>query len=153
MQVQCSISSNACQHFLKDEKKYVRGLSSSCGRTTSLTLFSLTPKRPKSVCKCTSPKGIRILFLGIHSFINSETAEIGRNLSTNPLGFQNRAEFSSSNPADNHMLIKFVLDLFYFLKPLELVSEANLSFTSYIILGFLFFKLENSCILSQFSRS
>lgn len=57
--------------------------------------------------------------------------------------FQNRAELSVSNLADNHMLIKFdVLVQFYFLKPLELVSEANLSFTLYIILGFVFLKVE-----------
>lgn len=68
-------------------------------------------------------------FVPGHSFFHSETAEIGRNLSTSLQGFQNRAEFSFSSPADNHMLIKFVLVVFYFLKPLELVSEANLSFT------------------------
>lgn len=92
-------------------------------------------------------------FVPGHSFIHSETAEIGRNLSTSPQGFQNSAEFSSSNPADNHMLIKFALDLLCSLKPLELVSEANLSFTLYIILGFLFLKLEKSHVLSQFSHS
>lgn len=92
-------------------------------------------------------------FVPGHAFIHSETAEIGRNLSTSPQGFQNSAEFSSSNPADNHMLIKFALDLLCSLKPLELVSEANLSFTLYIILGFLFLKLEKSHVLSQFSHS
>lgn len=82
-------------------------------------------------------------FVPGHSFIHSETAEVGRNLSTSPQAFQNRAEFSVSNLADNHMLIKFdVLVQFYFSKPLELVSEANLSFTLYIILGFVFLKVE-----------
>lgn len=52
------------------------------------------------------------------------------------------------------MLIKFdVLVQFYFLKPLELVSEANLSFTLYTILGFVFLKGEEWHILSQFSLS
>lgn len=56
-------------------------------------------------------------FVPGRSFIHSETAEVGRNLSTSPQGFQNRVEFSVSNLADNHMLIKFdVLGQFYFFK-------------------------------------
>lgn len=51
------------------------------------------------------------------------------------------------------MLIKFVLVLFNFFKPLEMVSESNLSFTLYITLDLVFLKLEKSHILFQFSPS
>lgn len=73
------------------------------------------------------------------AFIHSEITEVGRSLSTDSQGFQNRTELSISNPADNHMLIKFdPLVQFSFLKPPKLVSEAYLGFSLYIILGFVF---------------
>lgn len=131
MHVQCSVSSNPCQPFSKDEK-------------TSISVGTVRPVQEQlfvSRCCLWHPLGPnQCVNLPVQKkaefcswvFIYSETAEVGRGLSTNSQGFRNRTELSVSNPADNYMLIKFdPLIQCSFLKPPELVLEVNLGFSLY----------------------